>query len=156
MHEYQYFVLFSRNSDSRSVSTYVASSNNIRPHKVNFLFLFCVWINLQSYLSYVIWCNLYSVCNHSVYTTCTQWLHHPNFYSLVWMFRCTRWPSLVPRLSRREPWEPGDEAKGDQTSSSMMLNDQATFHPSSLLLFGKKIVCKWLAGQETGKAEARW
>ena len=32
-----------------------------------------------SYLIYLIRCNQYSGCNHSVYTTCTQWVHHPSF-----------------------------------------------------------------------------
>ena len=55
----------------------------LRPHKVNS----CFWSKCGqfslSYLTYVIRCNQYSACNHSVYTTCTQWLHHPSLYILA-------------------------------------------------------------------------
>ena len=43
---------------------------------------------------HLIRCNQYSACNHSVYTTCTQWLHHPS--SMFWLLGYT-FCSLVPR-----------------------------------------------------------
>ena len=64
-------------------------------------------------------CNLmYSVCNHSVYTTCTQWLHHPNLHGCL-------------------------DAQGDQTSSSMMLSDQAIvlFYPTHMHLWLSFFCC---------------
>ena len=40
-------------------------------------------------------CNHSSACNHSVYTTCTQWLHHLYFGSLD--IQLSAFCSLVPR-----------------------------------------------------------
>ena len=52
----------------------------IRPHKVNFLFggarVGFHWVIPDI-------CNPYSASNHSVYTTCTHWPNHPNFYILA-------------------------------------------------------------------------
>ena len=58
-----------------------------------------------SYLTYVIRCNRcnwYSFCNHSVYTTFTQWLHHPRFSCLDAQVSTLCSCSLVPRL--HPPW----------------------------------------------------
>ena len=51
----------------------------VRSHKVNFLFLVMCGSIFSELLDLR---NQYSACNRSVYTTCTQWLHHP-IYILV-------------------------------------------------------------------------
>ena len=52
----------------------------VRSHKVNFLFLVMCGSIFSELLDLR---NQYSACNRSVYTTCTQWLHHPILYILV-------------------------------------------------------------------------
>ena len=53
-----------------------------------------------SYLTYVIRCNQQSACNHTVYTTCTQWLHHPSLYILApWIHECLHFVVLYPDLT---------------------------------------------------------
>ena len=49
--------------------------------------IFCFWSTCRSIFSELLYlCNQYSACNHNVYTTCTQWLHHPSLYILVSAF----------------------------------------------------------------------
>ena len=57
----------------------------------------CFWSACGSIFSEVLdlhnRCNQYSACNHSVYTTCTQWLHHPSFHN------CLHFAVLSPDLT---------------------------------------------------------
>ena len=64
-------------------------------------FISCFWLCTcqfyLSYLTYVIRCNQYSACNHSVYTTCTHYLHHPSLYILApWIHKCLHFVVLSP------------------------------------------------------------
>ena len=68
-----------------------------RPHKVNFLSaswsIFSELLDLRNQI------NQYSACNRSVYTTCTQWLHHHYFACLD--AQVPAFGSLVPEKNRK-------------------------------------------------------
>ena len=119
----------------------------IRPHKVNFLFLVSVWGSIFSEL-----CNQYSTCNHSVYTTCTQWLHHPSLYILA--PGCLHFVVLSPDLTHPprcillfvHPFLSTlvSGKKNKKTKTNKQKNKQKK-KPGALVIF------KWLVGPETGK-----
>ena len=71
-------------------STWYSYTENVILVHIKATLISCFWSGCVgqfslSYLTYV----ANSDCNHSVYTTCTQWLHHPSLYILApWTHKC--------------------------------------------------------------------
>ena len=135
----------------------------VRGHKLKFISCFCSMCEsiFSSYLTY----SDDIACTYNVYTTCTQWFHHPNFQvSIFWLFRfrstrvciCAQTLPSITHFAVCTLFQLWFQRKAGalvvfKLFFFVTLNKSACALNLSLPQLVMRELCKWLVGPEIGK-----